>query len=909
MERAIIITDGISGQLFAIVTEKARILSFFGTEGAGEEWAKFSLSDTKGSGKLETLTSSLDYGLIVEGPKSLTRQVRAKITELIAVAPEEQEEPDELLSATPVIASSDTPLITQNAKSWKSHLNYKALAWDTDVNVASFGYELKVRKPIPFDLPNGGRGFRCPPGMANGGAFTDRFGRNCGTAATRRLINAMGSIGEGTRVSRRASTRGRASRDSSAPEVPRNRATRRTGARQVASQRGLRNSPASEGDRAPSTRNRLGAARTYPLTNVLRTEFNADIQRLNRARTNRNFSQRAAAKEVIAFDRLAKELKNNLESLPSAEQEEAQKKIRHAERMASQWQDVVDHRKRFTASKWGEGLSEADMDDLLRQRRIWDRDLFELAEEDAAEDVFLTSAQRLSLAADAQMRTSQDANLPKGEQEKARINGEHLRRLADIYESIADTVELDATEKASRRSKLLSELIEVELKIDRRNKNLYAEKFQELADRYAREASLREEAAQEDDELTPFEKQFNEMLAERFSQVSLEANSEAEKRRKDGNVAPIPDAIEEEVTQNIALDSRIVQAIKEKYEQAAAAFERLFLSASSSRQGLVGRFMRDKYGDDIPPPWLAGLASEDELWTEVAILGQSVEDPYEPVDSDFIYNWARSIWEHDEIKTRNFTFRTRISDEGVSAFPEDGEIYINGEIEAYDQESQEWRRVGEFLRRISENSPGTIFSEELKLGSGMLYILRDSEGIPMRDSEGNYLRRDGDLTEAQRKDVAFGDLVRGDGFASLFNGHAFALLSASGFARAEVNAVDDGAYVWGRVGYRSSNANSIRALVSSMADALKNFRSGNPSIVNSTEQAEMIEYLIELSKASNYAYEAPQWPEFIAAISAGNMNSDRKRQIKEWFQDHAPFDRGVLPFTPDIVAPDPRILA
>jgi hypothetical protein len=210
------------------------------------------------------------------------------------------------------------------------------------------------------------------------------------------------------------------------------------------------------------------------------------------------------------------------------------------------------------------------------------------------------------------------------------------------------------------------------------------------------------------------------------------------------------------------------------------------------------------------------------------------------------------------------------------------------------------------MRRISEAHPGTVFSEELKLGSGTLYILRDSEGQPLRDEDGNYLRRDANLTPKEKKDIQFGDKVRGDGFASLFNGHAFTLLGGSGFTQAEVNAVDDGAYVWGRVGYRSENPESIEYLVNSMRKELASFRAGMSSILADKDQAELIEYLIELSSASNFSYDSPQWPEFITALTESAVDGARSREIREWFQNYAPFDRGTLPFTPDLVALDPR---
>ena len=96
---------------------------------------------------------------------------------------------------------ADIPISSlSDRKSFQELIEYKASAFLHEQTKSTFNYEVKRIKPVAVDtvLPGGGkrRQYFCPPGTPNGGDFTDRFGRNCGTGLARRLANALTNAGQ-----------------------------------------------------------------------------------------------------------------------------------------------------------------------------------------------------------------------------------------------------------------------------------------------------------------------------------------------------------------------------------------------------------------------------------------------------------------------------------------------------------------------------------------------------------------------------------------------------------------------------------------------------------------------------------------------------------------------------------------
>lgn len=84
---------------------------------------------------------------------------------------------------------------------FRETVNFKAAQFVSEINKSSMTYEVKRTRATwdpSLSIPGTGRrgGWRCPVGTRYGGQITDRFGRNCGWGAARRLANAISDIGE-----------------------------------------------------------------------------------------------------------------------------------------------------------------------------------------------------------------------------------------------------------------------------------------------------------------------------------------------------------------------------------------------------------------------------------------------------------------------------------------------------------------------------------------------------------------------------------------------------------------------------------------------------------------------------------------------------------------------------------------
>jgi hypothetical protein len=83
-------------------------------------------------------------------------------------------------------------ILRDSPENYRSSIQYKALAYRYDRNMASMTYDIKrVRAVWNPDLADGNGGWQCPAGTRYGGRITDRFARNCGWGVTRRIANAI----------------------------------------------------------------------------------------------------------------------------------------------------------------------------------------------------------------------------------------------------------------------------------------------------------------------------------------------------------------------------------------------------------------------------------------------------------------------------------------------------------------------------------------------------------------------------------------------------------------------------------------------------------------------------------------------------------------------------------------------
>jgi hypothetical protein len=216
MEQIMIITDAATDKTFAVATEEDGSLRLFGVDSAGQEWAEWVDQETKGRGTLNSIIPTLGYAMRIEGPKPLTRQLRSRLADLLPKVRDDVRL--ELVEGRVKASGKKTAEISPSAKylhrdlvksiaanrisatgfhNRQNVINYKAKAFFIDRYHASMAYEIKNANAIwdPNLGPSGG--WRCPPGTRFGGYITDEWGRNCGLGVTRRIVNAITSVGQG----------------------------------------------------------------------------------------------------------------------------------------------------------------------------------------------------------------------------------------------------------------------------------------------------------------------------------------------------------------------------------------------------------------------------------------------------------------------------------------------------------------------------------------------------------------------------------------------------------------------------------------------------------------------------------------------------------------------------------------
>lgn len=216
MEKIMIITDPATEETFAIATEEDGSLRLFGVDEAGKDWADWVDQQTKGRGTLDSIIRTVGYAMRIDGPKPLTRQLRASLSDVLPKVREDvrlelvegrvqasQEKSLPIAPSTTYLADdlvksiSRQPISASGRANHQNVVNYKAKAFFVDTYHASIAFEVKKARAVwdPNLGPSGG--WRCPEGTRFGGYITDEWGRNCGLGVTRRIVNAITSVGQG----------------------------------------------------------------------------------------------------------------------------------------------------------------------------------------------------------------------------------------------------------------------------------------------------------------------------------------------------------------------------------------------------------------------------------------------------------------------------------------------------------------------------------------------------------------------------------------------------------------------------------------------------------------------------------------------------------------------------------------
>jgi hypothetical protein len=151
------------------------------------------------------------------------------------------------------------------------------------------------------------------------------------------------------------------------------------------------------------------------------------------------------------------------------------------------------------------------------------------------------------------------------------------------------------------------------------------------------------------------------------------------------------------------------------------------------------------------------------------------------------------------------------------------------------------------------------------------------------------------LTQAQDKNA---------GIQTIYNQHAFMYAKAAGFKSVRVSAVQDGIFVWGKVGFRERLRDSQ---MFRMNNEVEKFRAGQSSLIKNDSDARIVESLI-----GNYVRDpdSVRHMDFVTAISNTETAQDAKKareaEIKQWFIQNIPFSGGVFDLEENNIVSDPR---
>lgn len=267
--------------------------------------------------------------------------------------------------------------------------------------------------------------------------------------------------------------------------------------------------------------------------------------------------------------------------------------------------------------------------------------------------------------------------------------------------------------------------------------------------------------------------------------------------------------------------------------EAGAAIEREIQAAVAKRQSILGKHLDEKYGKNIP-------------------YQDMTPEKFDALTDREKTDYIKFAYSHDLIKGQN------------------GKLY-KAEV------------VG-----VSGNggpySVSVIFHEIDKDGT----ILRRGVG----DSSRQIYMRDGYVYNQGMNIRGIQD--RGAGIQTIYNQHAFMFLGKVGVTEARVTAVSDGAFVWGRIGYK----NSTNVTLSNFEREMRMFENFGPGgLISNEEEYYRVKYLVEKQRRGERVFHQ-DWI-FAVAQSGGDRKSRELREtmIKEWFKVYANFSGGTLQFS------------
>jgi hypothetical protein len=314
----------------------------------------------------------------------------------------------------------------------------------------------------------------------------------------------------------------------------------------------------------------------------------------------------------------------------------------------------------------------------------------------------------------------------------------------------------------------------------------------------------------------------------------------------------------------------------EKIEKLEKDMAKRYANLRKKRGGIVGKWMIKTYGNEDPPPW------ETDKNIKIEELRNLVRG--NAADKARVKEWVKQVYAIDEVVGRNgLRFRVQIQNGDIDASGQ--RISFAGTVQAFNTDTNEWENIGKTARTLSLGT-GLVSNDKLMIGT-----------------QGGYPN-------------PFANGAKNEGFTSVYNPHAFTWLKASGFERANVGAIGDGRFVWGRYGFRQEmvDLGRGRRLADNLMEEVKKYRNGErDGLIRTDLDADLIEYLTSVAKQKDFSIDAPQHPEYILAL-AGDKNFTEAEKVaydqklQEWFVNVSPFGTGVYDFNDQNVPDDPRKL-
>jgi hypothetical protein len=312
--------------------------------------------------------------------------------------------------------------------------------------------------------------------------------------------------------------------------------------------------------------------------------------------------------------------------------------------------------------------------------------------------------------------------------------------------------------------------------------------------------------------------------------------------------------------QRQALDAGLAMDAPQPLDpEMARKAEQRVKDAIEGRQRILAEHLNRRYGEGNAP-WKEMTLEKRQDLLRKAQRGTPEEKRAAVAELEA---WATAMYNHEEIRGSNGkTYRTVAR---ASLSPGNASISVGVSIQVKDANGR-WSEVGTSSRSILLN--------ENKVYNGTMFIRAAGH--------------------------------KNNGIQTIYNQHAFMYAKAAGFEKFGVTAVDDGPYVWGRVGFETNGPISGGA-VGRMAAQLSAFRRGEESIIKNEEDANIIKYLLD--KYDDDPGSVRHMDFIYALTNAGQTKAQKKardREMRDWFVSNMPMGGGTFYLDKNMIKADPR---